>query len=181
MIPPVHLNLGCGKRFLPGFVHIDRDPYDHLDHRRDIKDLSIYGDGSVDLIYACHCFNYFDSDDARAALAEWRRVLRPGGLLRVAVPDFASVAAYYARTGELKPVTRLVTGYYNGDGVVVYHKSVYDEATLSGLIRAAGFANVRRYDWRQTPHAGHDDYASAYLPHMDKDNGLLMSLNLEAW
>ena len=44
----------------------------------------------------------------------------------------------------------------------------------------AGFARVRRWDWRATEHAGIDDYSQAYLPHMDKENGTLVSLNLEA-
>jgi predicted SAM-dependent methyltransferase len=178
---PVQLHLGCGKRFLPGFLHIDREPYDHLDHHGDIKDLSMFPDGSVSLIYACHCFNYFDDDDARAALAEWRRVLRPGGVLRVAVPDFASITRYYVQSGDLRTVTRLVTGYYKGKDKVAYHRAVYDEATLSALMRAAHFDHVRRYDWRTTSHARIDDYSQAYLPHMDKEKGVPMSLNLEAW
>ena len=42
------------------------------------------------------------------------------------------------------------------------------------------FVNVRRYDWRQTIHKDYDDHSQAYYPHMDKENGLLMSLNVEA-
>jgi hypothetical protein len=49
-------------------------------------------------------------------------------------------------------------------------------------LREAGFANVRRYDWRQTEigRLGIDDYSQAYLPHMDKESGRLMMLNVEA-
>jgi len=39
---------------------------------------------------------------------------------------------------------------------------------------------VRRYDWRQTLHKDHDDHSQAYIPHMDKENGRLISLNVEA-
>ena len=45
---------------------------------------------------------------------------------------------------------------------------------------AAGFKDVRRYDWRQTEHKDYDDFSQAYIPHMDKENGLLISLNVEA-
>lgn len=44
----------------------------------------------------------------------------------------------------------------------------------------AGFKDVRRYDWRQTEHKDYDDFSQAYIPHMDKENGLLISLNIEA-
>jgi hypothetical protein len=44
----------------------------------------------------------------------------------------------------------------------------------------AGFKNVKRYDWKKTEHFYVDDYSQAYLPHMDKLNGKLMSLNVEA-
>jgi hypothetical protein len=44
----------------------------------------------------------------------------------------------------------------------------------------AGFSEVRRWDWRNTEHSEVDDYSQAHLPHMDKENGRLMSLNLEA-
>jgi hypothetical protein len=43
----------------------------------------------------------------------------------------------------------------------------------------AGFDRVRRYDWRETGHAAFDDYSQAYIPHMDKTNGIQVSLNVE--
>ncbi len=61
-----------------------------------------------------------------------------------------------------------------------FHKVIFDEAMLSDALREVGFDNIRHWDWRQTEHADLDDYSQAYLPHMDKENGTLMSLNLEA-
>jgi hypothetical protein len=46
-------------------------------------------------------------------------------------------------------------------------------------LESAGFTDVRRYDWRETEHAHIDDYSQAYIPHMDKENGILISLNVE--
>ena len=43
-----------------------------------------------------------------------------------------------------------------------------------------GFKDVYKYDWRQTEHSYIDDYTQSYLPHMDKENGTLLSLNVEA-
>jgi hypothetical protein len=46
-------------------------------------------------------------------------------------------------------------------------------------LNSVGFVDVRRYDWRDTEHAHVDDYSQAYVPHMDKENGILISLNVE--
>jgi hypothetical protein len=42
-----------------------------------------------------------------------------------------------------------------------------------------GAKNTRKYDWRKTEHAAIDDFSQCYYPHMDKENGRLMSLNVE--
>jgi predicted SAM-dependent methyltransferase len=176
----VKLHLGCGKRHLPGFIHIDKDKYEHTDYVQDIKDLSNFEDESVDLIYLCHCFNYLSDTDAKNALKEWYRVLKKGGILRIAVPDFAAVVKAYLKFKDLKLLKRIITGYYKSKEGIDYHRAVYDEKTLSKLLKECGFSSVDRYDWRDTEHAEHDDYSQAYLPHMDKEHGLHMSLNLEA-
>lgn len=176
----IKLHIGCGKRFIPNFIHIDKDYYEHLDYQRNIVDLNIFKNNSVDIIYACHCFNYLDNDDARKALKEWHRVLKKDGILRIAVPDFAAIVKVYKRFKDLKLVKRLVTGYYKGKLGVDYHRAVYDEKALKELLLECGFSKVHRYDWRKTEHAQYDDYSQAYLPHMDKEHGIHMSLNLEA-
>jgi hypothetical protein len=60
------------------------------------------------------------------------------------------------------------------------HYNVFDRASLTESLLAAGFSKVEAYDWRKTEHADVDDFAQAYIPHMDKDNGVLISLNVEA-
>ena len=55
----------------------------------------------------------------------------------------------------------------------------YDYNTLSKLLYDTGFTAVKEWDWRTTEHKEYDDHSQAYLPHMDKENGILMSLNVE--
>ena len=55
----VKLHLGSGKRYIPGFVHIDLVGYPHIDHRSDVSDLSMFEGNSADLIYACHVLEHF--------------------------------------------------------------------------------------------------------------------------
>jgi hypothetical protein len=60
------------------------------------------------------------------------------------------------------------------------HYNIFDYETLKNALLDVGFKEVYRYDWRATEHADVDDYSQAYYPHMDKENGKLMSLNIEA-
>jgi predicted SAM-dependent methyltransferase len=176
------LHLGCDKRFIPGFVHIDLADYPHIDHRHDIRSLPMIADASAELIYICHALEYFDRVEVVGILKEWRRTLVPGGILRIAVPDFEALVQVYQKTGNLEKIVGPLFGRWPipGAGLTIYHRTVYDFASLSSLLKAAGFDLVRRYDWRTTIHRDHDDYSQAYFPHMDKQNGLLISLNVEA-
>jgi len=145
----------------------------------------MFEDGSAELIYASHVFEYFDREEAVTVLGEWRRVLQPGGTLRLAVPDFPSLVKVYERSGELDRILGPLYGRMPVDtGAeephVIYHKTVYDFDSLKTLLENNGFTNVQPYDWRETIHRDHDDHSQAYYPHMDKENGLLTSLNVEA-
>ena len=57
------LHLGCGKRYIKGFVHIDILDYPHIDHISSIDNLSFLADNSVDLIYNCHVLEHFKIND----------------------------------------------------------------------------------------------------------------------
>ena len=98
------LHLGCGKRFIPGFVHIDAVDYPHVDHVATIDNLSFIQTDSVDLVYNCHVLEHFKRRDVERVLREWLRVLKPGGILRVSVPDFASLCEVYQRENNLNLV-----------------------------------------------------------------------------
>lgn len=180
----LQLHLGCGKRHLPGFVHVDLEDFPHIDYRTGIDRLPMFGDETVDLIYCSHAFEYFDRLEALDVLREWRRVLKPAGILRMAVPDFAALVQLYRRSGDIGLVLGLLFGHIVIQAVdgprVLYHRTVYDHASLEGICLQAGFRSVRRYDWRETIHGAFDDYSQAYYPHMDKEHGVLLSLNVEA-
>jgi len=90
----IKLNLGCGWRnFGKDWIHIDGGNYKHL-HSHNIIKLP-FKDNSVNLIYASHVFEYFDRKEGEKVLREWFRVLKKDGVLRIAVPDFESIANLY--------------------------------------------------------------------------------------
>jgi SAM-dependent methyltransferase len=184
MTQPLQLHLGCGKRYIPGFVHIDLDDFPHLDYRSSIDRLPMFADETVDLIYCSHALPYFDRVEALDVVKEWRRVLKPGSVLRLSVPDFAALARLYQETGDLTKVVGPLFGRMpieaTAGGQYIFHKTTYDRVSLESLLREAGFRDFRLYDWRTTVHKDYDDFSQAYYPHMDKEHGLQISLNMEA-
>ncbi|KKR89153.1 MAG: hypothetical protein UW50_C0001G0243 [Candidatus Wolfebacteria bacterium GW2011_GWA1_44_24] len=182
---PLMLHLGCGKRYIPGFIHVDLAKFPHIKYRRPINNLSNFKNNSVDLIYCSHAFEYFDRFEAIKVLKEWRRVLRKGGILRLAVPDFEAIVKVYLKYGknlEHQGILGPLFGRWPipGDKKIVYHKTVYDFKSLKRLLEGNGFIKVGRYDWKKTIHKDYDDYSRAYVPHMDIKKGILISLNVEA-
>jgi ubiquinone/menaquinone biosynthesis C-methylase UbiE len=176
----VKLHLGCGPRHIPGFVHVDLQRAPHVDIVGPVERLPVR-DGSVSLIYASHVLEHFGRYAYQDVLKEWFRVLAPGGILRLSVPDFAACAAIYYESGLVDGLSGLVGLVVGGQrNEYDFHKMVFDEAFLRSELAAIGFREVRRWDWRATEHAHIDDYSQAYIPHLDKQGGRLMSLNLEA-
>jgi len=171
------LHLGCGKRFAPGFIHIDAIDYPHVDHVCAIDNLSFIEENSVELIYNCHVLEHYKRRETERVLREWFRVLRPGGTLRISVPDFAVICEIYNKHKKLDLVIGALLG--RQDYLYNIHYNVFDNDTLSHFLVNVGFVNVHRYDWRETEHASMDDYSQAYIPHMDKEHGTLISLNIE--
>lgn len=178
------LHLGCWHRYIPGFIHIDLCDMEHIDYKSSIDDLSMFPDSTVSLIYSSHSFEYFNRADAANLLNEWRRVLMPRGKLRLAVPDFDSLLKIYQATGKIENILGPLYGQMDiNDGekmLTIYHKTVYNFSSLKKLLADNGFEKIKRYKWQETIHKDYDDHSQAYFPHMDKENGVLLSLNVEA-
>ena len=113
-------------------------------------------------------------------------MLKQRGILRLAVPDFDAIVKVYLKykdldhTGILGPLYgKMVIKTSEGEKII-YHKTVYDFKSLKEVLESVGFRNIHRYDWRDTIHKDYDDFSQAYIPHMDKEHGFLISLNMEA-
>lgn len=175
------IHLGCGPKYIPGWFHIDALEMDHVDHVGAVEELDFIPSNSASLIYACHVLEHFNRHTYKAALTEWHRVLKPGGVLRIAVPDFAAAAELYLSNtlpNGIEGVRGLVCG--GQKDAYDFHGMIFDEPSMRNALVDVGYAEIRYWDWRTTEHADMDDYSQAYMPHMDKENGRLVSLNLEA-
>ncbi|HCU07023.1 MAG TPA: methyltransferase [Holosporales bacterium] len=178
------LNLGCWHRNIPGFINIDICDMPHIDYKNSIDYLPMFEDESIDLIYSSHSFEYFDRIEAIRVLEEWRRVLKKGAILRLAVPDFDKLIEIYSITNRLETILGPLFGRMLIDTETgkqsLYHKTTYSFNSLEKILLDNGFRDIKRYNWQETIHKDYDDHSQAYFPHMDKENGILISLNIEA-
>lgn len=144
----VMLHLGCGNKSIPGFTNIDLADFPHIDYKQDIKTLPMFKDKSVDLIYCCHALEYFDRQEAEEALKEWYRVLKKGGILRLAVPDFNAIVQVYQKYKDLEHEGILgpLYGKIKLGDAFIFHKTVYDLTSLRRLLKSVGFQEIEKYD-----------------------------------
>ena len=175
----VKFNIGCGWRnFGKDWIHIDRGEYDHLDS----SDIFIkgYENDFADLIYASHFIEYLDREEVVPLLLRWKEVLKPNGVMRLAVPDFEVYARlYWGGSYPLESFLGVLYGRMPMGDKTIYHKTVYDFHSLKTLLESIGMLEIKKYNWEETEHSEFDDHSQAYLPHMDKENGTSMSLNVE--
>ena len=186
----ISLHLGCGSKYLPNFTyHVDLADYPTITHKRDISDLSCFQNGSVDLIYCCHAFEYYDRFEAVEVLEEWYRVLKMGGVLRLAVPDFEAWVKVYQQTHSVENLLGALYGRWQigNTDKIIYHKTTYDFNSLKTLLNQCGFIDVRRYDYKKVLPNGYDDFSRCYWPHLkscksmkEYEQGMLVGLNVEA-
>jgi ubiquinone/menaquinone biosynthesis C-methylase UbiE len=170
------LHLCCGKRdFGSDWIHIDMGDFPHVKYH-DVTKLP-FKDHSVDLIYCCHGIGYFDREEIIPVLIEWKRVLKSGGILRLATPDFYKIFQLSKR--DSMRFISMIYGKWKVGDKFIYYKTGYDFFDLKDKLDFCGFNNINHYDWRKIEHSQFDDFSQAYIPHMDKDNGILISLNVQ--
>lgn len=172
------LNLGCGKKKIDGFINVDIRELSTADVVDDISKLTSFEENSIELIYASHVLEHFDRNNYKKVLQRWYELLKVGGILKISVPNFEEIVEQYNKNKNLLELIGLLYGgqTYKEN----YHHYCWDFKTLRQDLIDIGFKDVQLYDWRQSEHAHIDDFSQAYLPHMDKINGRLMSLNIEA-
>lgn len=132
---PVRLDLGAGDVTIPGFRPIDRK-----------RGLEVYpldaGADMVDEIRASHVLEHFSHTRIGAVLADWVRALKPGGLLRVAVPDFKRCAELYLAGSEVPIQGWVMGGHVDDDD---RHGAIFDEEALREALVAAGLVDIRTW------------------------------------
>jgi predicted SAM-dependent methyltransferase len=155
------LNLGCGDHPIDGLINCDLfSP--RADLKIDILCLTQFADESVDLIEAHHLFEHLSFSERSPALAEWHRVLKPGGRLVLSVPDLPAVCIAWLRgyllgysSVDAEGVAyedRMLFGPQSNPGM--FHRSGYGRRTLAALLVKSGFRvefSMSPFPRRSTP------------------------------
>jgi len=163
------LHIGCGPGHLQGWVNIDLHP-------APLAMNVLWGlpfmPGSARLIFVSHMLEHlFFPADVRPFLAELRRVLAPGGTVRIVVPDIEQCIAAYTSNDRTFFASRRETWTWwpenatrledflayagaNPEPAWLFeaHKYGYDFETLSRVLSNAGFTDVVRSDYMQSSH-----------------------------
>lgn len=134
------LNLGGGSNTIEGALTADLDP--RADTYMDLATKLPFGDASIDYVFTEEFIEHISKADAAIMLRECARVLKPGGVLRIATPDLDWLSA-----GVLDGTVPcdVVNGSFYGHG----HQYLYSRAEMLKAVRAAGFSDVRHSTYKE--------------------------------
>lgn len=143
---PLRLHIG-GQEPHPDWKIVNIMPGKFTDYVRSCTDLSIFPDASVAEIYASHVMEHLGYQrELGRALKEFNRILTPGGMLRVSVPDLPTLCALYLdpeRDSEARlMVMRMMYGGQIDDGD--FHFVGFNEELMRSYLQRAGFSDIQR-------------------------------------
>lgn len=95
-----YLNLGCGTRFHTLWSNVDFVSTDKGVIAHDLRKGIPFQDSCFDVVYHSHLLEHFPKSAALPFMSECYRVLKPGGVIRVAVPDLERIASLYLQALE---------------------------------------------------------------------------------
>ncbi len=141
------LHIG-GKEAKAGWEILDVRPAPHVDHVGDAASLRQFADASFDEIYASHVLEHFCYlNEVSPVLIEWHRVLKPGGVLRLSVPDLDILAHLLLQRHTLDVnqrfhVMRVLFGGHLHEHD--HHRAGLNQEFLSAYLERAGFVDLQR-------------------------------------
>ena len=135
----IKLNLGGGINPLEGYLNWDRS------NGHEAYPLPV-ADCSIDEIRASHILEHFPAAMTAQVIADWVRALKPGGLLKISVPDFDSIVDRYRAPGDNGPIESWVMGGHTDAND--QHHAIFNFPKLCQLLRAANLWRVE--GWKST-------------------------------
>jgi predicted SAM-dependent methyltransferase len=147
------LNLGSGRTRIKGFLNVDASPRTRCDVVARIDRIKL-SSRSVSTVYASHVFEHIPRAEGPIVLAEWHRVLKPGGKLYICVPDeevlfrvyLDNLPRYDTQEGKHLVDRACYLAYGGQSNRHDFHFYGYSFTTLKYLLESVGYRNVRRFD-----------------------------------
>jgi len=149
------LQLGCGPFKLKGWLNTELFGSKDLVSLNLLKKFPIRSN-SFDFVYSEHTIEHFSFDKAEHIMKESYRVLKKGGVVRVATPNLLFLFCLYNKDQINKDYLDWTTKEFNLEAKMPSfainnfvrswgHEFIYDYQSLSYLLKKAGFKNIKRY------------------------------------
>ncbi len=134
----MRLNIGSGSNKLLGYFNVDLC-FGDTAYPLTLDKLPI-NDALYDEVRASHILEHFNHRETKHVLAEWVRVLKPGGILKLAVPNFKMLCYLYLIGADVDFIGTIMGGQIDGND---YHKAIFDTGYLSTLMTNAGITKIK--------------------------------------
>lgn len=162
VLASAYLDIGCGSNTLTEFINLDYVWHPGVDVCWDLGKGLPFADDTLRGVFSEHCLEHFPLPEAAKLLREMRRVLVPGGTVRLVVPDGELYLRTYVRRLDGDPATRfpyeesertqagwtpmvsLNRVFYQDRESPFGHRTIYDFQMMQQLLRNAGFDRVVR-------------------------------------
>lgn len=160
----VKLNVGCGTDYKNGWINIDNNSDDNiekLDLNWDLRNPLPFKDGSVDYIFNEHFVEHLTVEESQRAIKDFMRTLKPGGVMRIAMPNLEdSIEIYLDKNWKKRSFIKdhglefvetpaeLLNMSFSWWG----HKWIYDWPELKRRLNQAGYNNFKRCKYSVSSH-----------------------------
>ena len=155
-----YLNVGCGPNILDGFINLDWHWRPGINLCWDLRRRLPFGENRLGGIFIEHCLEHFPFDQVQWLLTTFYKCMKPGGALRLVVPDSELYISKYMEAknktvewpygqqdAEHTPLMLMSHIWLNYG-----HESVYDFDTLNVMLKKADFKNIRKESYNQGRH-----------------------------
>lgn len=144
------LNVGCGSVKFPGWINIDIEP--GADLVVDLRNGLPLKNNTADFIYNEHFIEHLNHEDGEKAVKEFYRVLKAGGVLRIATPELDYIIDKYMDDwNDQDWLSWPVHEYIKTRGQMINiamrewgHEYLYNEEDLTNLLKKVGFQKITR-------------------------------------
>jgi predicted SAM-dependent methyltransferase len=156
-------NLGCGKVWYNGsqeaspeayVVRVDLNEEAHPDFRCDVRVLPTEWKETFDEVHANHVLEHIRWEESDETLEEWIRILKPGGLLKLALPDLKTAAQKILKGGSMGPhILGTIYGdqrskYWNAGQDIGIHLTGFTPEDIGGRLAKLGLENINITSFR---------------------------------
>lgn len=156
----IKLNLGSGYYKLQGWINVDLDAISRPDVVADLSKGLPFADSTADFMHTEDFIDQLPLPEAMRFLVECRRILKPGGVIRVLTPDVEKLAQLYLQQPDRllwfwrqAVSTPLVLGtaaeVFNLGMRIAGHTFLYDAETFSRMAETCGFI-AQKVTYRQS-------------------------------